>query len=1652
MRRGLKEYEKTSDCRPGRSIVKSISVYLAVIVCIAVAWPATVSAKLAASFIGAKTGTKTLHLDYSYSVNGDVILLELVQQGSGEVILASQEGTPPDAVLSLTGKQQLPLDEGVSYDFFWRVTRQTTGQPPETYIAEELNDVALGEAETGSLLFNETFSPPGADPRLIGSVSVPSGIELTMEDGIYSGGSVWVSGSLNLGTATVANSTDIYFLKPVTLNGHSNLRLIFNGGSEGSTVTGTGMDQDPAAKNDNLYVHIAADNITVSNVDGLSLNLPGTAGNARINTSRLKGGLALTDFATDASVYFSGVEFSSLTMSGSWSIQSTSAVFDCNGCRFQDGAIIGVHAFLPWFATFTDTIFERVVSVLGGAPSFDGCQFTSVTLKNRTAASFTNNVFTGTLYFDNAQSYEEVETPEWQASGSPSPTITGNSFVGHTAMSYPYYCGIPSQPCIDVKTGNFTPVSIGANYYGSKKGFLESPATGPSPNDFLGHHGARVYTKNPTDYNPDGNGFFQLAAAQSTGSFPNTDAPLPVFWARAVIAGQNALTHGWSSSGNGPLVQGKDTLISVDIGTTARSADGMKVRLTFNGREHEPEFEHPIKRDLADYGSATTIMYGGATFDFIVPGDDTHLASAAYEISLDTTDLDGYDRVPASKRGKQVLYSRNLNFTAPTTKTLKIDLIPAWLIGKGEGNAALFKPITQGLGASLLPLKSSGFDIKIQPSMWGTSLASFAGDTAFALLFFDWAVQIKALYAAQKVAGALGAAARIPDVIVVLLPENTLSIRTGGYIQLGNVIFVDEKDPMALFHELGHFFGMYKNPEQYDIDPTKYPFGYPLEGVTAFNTQNMTYGTGFTKVRQIHLPSPHDEWHAEQDWRDIMGSKNPAWIRPETLTSFIAGINSLSAATNQPLAGAAAAGNIATPQATNPPATGYRRILLSATARYEADIYRNAPVPGTMRAFDLTPIADQKIPDGDPCYFQLRTYDIWGTPINATNSAHCFEIPAPLAGDPVAPDGSFPWSATFDIPEETARLVVFTNWSYDTRTFLDINTANDLSLAITSPLAGDTLTTETQISWQTTGGPADPSSTTGQPLRFLVMYSSDSGTTWKLGQILEGNQLTMSAASLPVSDISSIKIIVTDGLRNAEARVDNLVVVERDPVVKILQPLDGDRAAPGDKWTLSALGFDMDGVNLTDSGTWTSSLDGDIGSGTGIEITTLSPGRHQLTFTVTDGKGNTDFDTVQITVSSNEDVDLFLSSDDLSIQAKDSYVPNQIVIDTPHNVTLTFRCPVTTTKGSLSLYMTPPGGSEELIDSHSFDLLRSETVTVFGEFTAAVEGVYHFRGKVLSTSPVDPQPANDERSWTFTTNSIKTLTGLKVTGPANVNENSTANYTAAAIWSDGSTSTVTSSASWSVNSPYTTISSSGVLTTEWVSANTSVTISASYTSGGITMTDTHNVTVVDGPPTLTGLTITGPANVNGNSTANYTATATWSNGSTSTVTSSASWSENSPYTTISSSGVLTTGSVSANTSVTISASYTSSGITRTDTHNVTVVDVFLALTQLTITGPANVNGNSTANYTATATWSDGSTSTVTSSASWSENSPCTTIGSLGVLTTGSVSASTSVTISASYTNGGLTLTDTLNVTVVNNIIEKEFPWLLFWPALMKNNL
>ena len=186
-------------------------------------------------------------------------------------------------------------------------------------------------------------------------------------------------------------------------------------------------------------------------------------------------------------------------------------------------------------------------------------------------------------------------------------------------------------------------------------------------------------------------------------------------------------------------------------------------------------------------------------------------------------------------------------------------------------------------------------------------------------------------------------------------------------------------------------------------------------------------------------------------------------------------------------------------------------------------------------------------------------------------------------------------------------------------------------------------------------------------------------------------------------------------------------------------------------------------------------------------------------------------------------------------------------------------------------------------------------------------------------------------------------------------------------------------------------------------------------------------------PTLSSLSISGNDFVNENSSASYTATATFSDGSTQTVSGSASWSEDSSYASIDSSGVLTTSEVESDVTIIIQASYTYKEITETSNKVVTIKDATdpVTLISLSISGDDVVNENSHANYAATATFSDGSTQTISGSASWSEDSSYASIDSSGVLTTSEVSGDVTVTIQASCTYNEVTKTANKVVTIIN---------------------
>jgi hypothetical protein len=151
-----------------------------------------------------------------------------------------------------------------------------------------------------------------------------------------------------------------------------------------------------------------------------------------------------------------------------------------------------------------------------------------------------------------------------------------------------------------------------------------------------------------------------------------------------------------------------------------------------------------------------------------------------------------------------------------------------------------------------------------------------------------------------------------------------------------------------------------------------------------------------------------------------------------------------------------------------------------------------------------------------------------------------------------------------------------------------------------------------------------------------------------------------------------------------------------------------------------------------------------------------------------------------------------------------------------------------------------------------------------------------------------------------------------------------------------------------------------LLTVGQLSSDAANTVSASATIGGTTKTASQNVTIVHvaPPPSLVSLSLSGPNSINANSTAQYTATAWFSDGSSEAV--NPFWNVNSAAANISLYGLLSAGGVVSNTPITVSASYTVNAVNRNTSTNVTIqvvqavaLKATAAGNQLVLTWPTN---------------------------------------------------------------------------------------------------
>ena len=181
-----------------------------------------------------------------------------------------------------------------------------------------------------------------------------------------------------------------------------------------------------------------------------------------------------------------------------------------------------------------------------------------------------------------------------------------------------------------------------------------------------------------------------------------------------------------------------------------------------------------------------------------------------------------------------------------------------------------------------------------------------------------------------------------------------------------------------------------------------------------------------------------------------------------------------------------------------------------------------------------------------------------------------------------------------------------------------------------------------------------------------------------------------------------------------------------------------------------------------------------------------------------------------------------------------------------------------------------------------------------------------------------------------------------------------------------------------------------------------------------------------GQSTLSSLIITGSTTLNSGSTAQFSASAAYSDNTNKSV--SPTWNVSGSGATISSSGVLTAGNVTSDTSVTVTASYTENGVTKTATQNVTIKAAAVTLTGLSASCPTSINAGAGGSCTVSASYSNGTSNTV--NATWtSSNSSAATVSNNAVTAASSVMSDTTVTLTAIYTEGGITKTATQSVLV-----------------------
>ncbi len=183
---------------------------------------------------------------------------------------------------------------------------------------------------------------------------------------------------------------------------------------------------------------------------------------------------------------------------------------------------------------------------------------------------------------------------------------------------------------------------------------------------------------------------------------------------------------------------------------------------------------------------------------------------------------------------------------------------------------------------------------------------------------------------------------------------------------------------------------------------------------------------------------------------------------------------------------------------------------------------------------------------------------------------------------------------------------------------------NAPTVSVVTPSGGESISEPVTIEWEA----SDPD---GDDLFYTVLYSADGEEFSVLESNLTETEYQWDLSDVPGGDNAVIRVIATDGVNTNEDISSSFSVAGKAPQSIITSPGDDSAIQLGGVLGLEGEANDPeDGVISPELLSWSSDIDGELGTGENISTQQLSEGTHIITLTSTDSDENAG--TAEITV------------------------------------------------------------------------------------------------------------------------------------------------------------------------------------------------------------------------------------------------------------------------------------------------------------------------------------------------------------------------------------------------------------------------------------